>query len=196
MINLLPPGLKQEYRYARLNRRLLQWVVGFLLAIAGVAVLTIAGLIIMSRSIDARQTEVTQTKAHLASQDIADTQKQISAIASNLKLMVSVLSKEVLFSELLVQLGSVTPPNTALSSLSVSQTQGAVDIAARAKNYDAATQLQANLADPNNKIFSKADTVDISCSTTVTGIYPCTITLKALFAANNPYLFINTKAGK
>ena len=108
--------------------------------------------------------------------------------------------KVVLFSKLLVQLGSATPPNVVLTGLSISQTAGAIDITARAKNYDGAAHLQANLADPGNKIFSKADIVTINCSATATGgisvVYPCVITIKALFSSDNPFLFINTdKAG-
>lgn len=199
MINLLPPEMKQDYRYARRNRRLVQWSFALILAIIGVAVLTGGGLLIMNSSITTNRAEIAQAQTNLASQNISGVQKEVSTISSNLKLMVTVLSKEVLFSKLLVQLGSTTPSNVILTNLSISQTDGAIDIAARAKDYNAAAQLQANLADPGNKIFSKADIVNISCAnstsqSTFAG-YPCTVTLKALFVADNPFLFINNDGG-
>lgn len=198
MINLLPPTTKQEYRYARRNRRLVHWSLAFVMAIVGVALLTAGGLFIMDRSIDKHAADSAAAKARLDSQDAAATQQQVAAISTNLKLMVNVLSKEVLFSELLTQLGSITPPSVALTSLSVSQTAGAIDITAHAKNYEAAAQLQANFTDPANKVFSRADIVNISCTNDAAKPgYPCTITLKALFAADNPFLFINQdKAGQ
>jgi Tfp pilus assembly protein PilN len=192
MINLLPPEVKQEYRYARRNRRLVQWSLAFVVATVGIVLLTVAGMAFMSRSIDEHAVEVAAAKARLADQNAAETQQQITSISNNLKLMVNVLSKEVLFSELLMQLGRITPPNVALTNLSVSQTVGAIDLTARAKSYDAAAQLQANFTDPANKIFSKADIVSISCTDTAGSAgYPCTVTLKALFVADNPFLFIN-----
>lgn len=203
MINLLPPDLKQNYRYARRNRRLVFWAFAFLAGIVGAAILTGSGLIIMNRSINTNKTEITAIEDRLASQNSSNAQKEVKAISNNLKLMVTVLSKEILFSKLLVQLGNTTPPNVVLTNLSISQAESAIDITARATNYNAAAQLQANLADPANKIFSKADIVNISCADTRTstkGIstsYPCTVTIRALFADDNPFLFINTgKAGQ
>lgn len=201
MINLLPPEIKQDYRYARRNRRLVQWSIAFLLAMVGVAILTATGTVIMDRSIDTYKTDIDKAEAYLVSQNISETQKEVKAVSTNLKLMIAVLSKEILFSKLLTQLGNTTPPNVVLTNLSISQTAGAIDVTARAANYAAAAQLQANLADPSNKIFSKADIVSISCTSTteekIFANYPCSITIKALFAEDNPFLFINTeKAGQ
>jgi Tfp pilus assembly protein PilN len=204
MINLLPSEMKQNYRYARRNRRLLYWAVALVVAITGVAAITAGGLLLMGRSINQNRTDIAAIEARLNTQDIIGTQKEIGTISNNLKLMVTVLSKEVLFSKLLVQLGNTIPANVILTNLSISQTEGAIDITARAVDYNAAAQLQANLADPGNKIFSKADIVNITCSSATgpgenkaAANYPCTTTIKALFASDNPFLFIHTpKAGQ
>lgn len=201
MINLLPPEIKQSYRYARRNRRLVRWVFALLLAIGGVAILTASGMVVMDRSVTTYNAEITQAKAQLTRQNMEATQREVTAISNNLHLMVTVLSKEVLFSQLLIKLGNTTPANVILTNLSISQTAGVIDLTARATNYSAAAQLQANLANPSNNIFSKADIVSISCSSTdtkgVAAKYPCVVTIKAQFAADNPFLFINTgKAAK
>lgn len=198
MINLLPSGLKQDYRYARRNRRVMHWIVGFGLGIAGMAVITGAGLFYMNHSIDSYTKQVATSNAQLQSQNLSGLQKQVTDISNNLKLVVQVLSKEVLFSKLLSRLGSVTPSNVILTNLAISQTEGAIDITAQTGSYNAATQLQVNLSDPNNQIFSKADIVSITCSSNATNAkYPCTATLRALFATNNPFLFIsNSGTGK
>lgn len=200
MINLLPPETKQSYKYARRNRRLLFWTFAFLIAIGGVIFLTGVGLLAMNNSIDHNKEEIAQLDARLTSEDLAGTQKQVTAISGNLKLMANVLSKEILFSELLTRLGTITPPGVVLTNLSISQTAGAIgaiDVTARSVDYGGAARLQANLADPNNQIFSKADTISISCggseTTGIAASYPCTISIRALFAEDNPFLFINTQ---
>jgi Tfp pilus assembly protein PilN len=200
VINLLPTDLKQSYHYAWLNRRLLMWSGAFLAGIAGIAIITIGGLATMNSSIAKYDSKIAATKATLASQDVAAVERQISATSGNLKLMVQVLSKQVLFSKLLARLGSATPSEAILTNLAISQTESAIDITAQTRNYNAATQLQVNLADQSNQIFSKADIVSITCTTdaaqTVAAQYPCTTTIRALFTKDNPFLFIsnNTNA--
>jgi Tfp pilus assembly protein PilN len=200
MINLLPPALKKDYRYARYNHRLVRWSLAFVSAIAGMAVITAIGILVMNNSIDTYNTKVANMQANLTRQNISGVERQVSDISNNLKLMVNVLSKEILFSKLLEQLGSITPPNVILTNLSISQSDSAIDITAETSNYNAATQLQINLADPTNKIFSKADIVNIVCANSVATVtntkYPCTATLRAEFTKDNPFLFINNDTVK
>ncbi len=197
MINLLPPALKEEYRFARRNAGLRRTVVLFGLGIAGLALLAAAGVWYLDQSGQAYTAQANLTEARLREQKQGIVDKQVLDISNNLKLAVQVLSKEVLFSQLLTQLAIITPNNASLSGLSISQLSGGIDITAKTVDYDAATQLQINLADPNNKIFSKADLVNITCvtntDTTQLSRYPCTATIRAQFATNNPFLFINSK---
>jgi Tfp pilus assembly protein PilN len=199
MINLLPPELKQEYRYARYNRKLLYWTVAFIFTIGGVAIITGAGVVYMNNSINSYRVHTATTQSELAKQNINGIQKEVSETSGNLNLMVQVLSKEILFSKLLDRLASITPPNVALTNLTISQDESAIQITAKSKNYDAATQLQVNIADPSNQIFSKADIVNISCasgSEVTDKTYPCTVGIKALFTKNSPFLFINSGSQK
>jgi hypothetical protein len=199
MINLLPPELKQDYKYARYNRHLMRWVFAFLFALIGVAVITGSGILIMRNSIDSYKSQIASTQAQLTSENSTQTQQQVTDISNNLKLMVKVLSKEILFSKLLTQLGNITPSNVELTSLTITQAQSAIDITAQTTDINAATQLQANLASPTNQIFSKADLVSITCGSGsqqgTNSNYPCTADIRAEFTNNNPFLFINSKAG-
>lgn len=194
MINLLPPELKDAYRYAHRNVILLRWLVICAISLAGLAAFSTSGLIYVHQATQdyAQQAKTEQTA--LNSQHLTATQNQVREMSSSLKLAVQVLSKEVLFSKLLTQLATITPSNAVLTDLNISKTAGAVDIAALTTDYSAATQLQVNLADPANKLFSSADIVSISCSQGSSGSgsrYPCSVTIRALFTDNNPYLFIN-----
>lgn len=199
MINLLPPEVKSEYRYARKNRRIVHWCMAFVLVLVGLAIITGTGIIIMEHRMSDYKSRIATAQSELASQNLSGTEKQVKEISNNLKLMVTVLSKEILFSKLLARLGSIMPSNAILTNLSISQTESAIDITAQTKDYGAATQLQVNLADPDNQIFSKADIISISCASSTTATdsntnYPCTVSIRALFTQNNPFLFINSGA--
>jgi Tfp pilus assembly protein PilN len=196
MINLMPPELKEEYRFARRNSSLLHMLIMFGVGLAGLAVIAVAGLVYLQQAAKNYTVQAANIETALKGQKQSEVEKQVQDISNNLKLAVQVLSQEILFSQLLKQLAVVTPNNATLSGISISQLQGAVDITAKTTDYTAATQLQVNLADPASKIFSKGDIVSITCATPAGGVatkYPCTVVIRALFADNNPFLFINSK---
>lgn len=197
MINLLPPETKQAYHYARRNYHLLRWLSVAFAGLVGALLLTAGGAVFLRNQTESYQAQAATTQTQLKAQNLAGVQKQVTEISNNLKLAVQVLSKEVLFSQLLKRLGTITPPNVILTNLAISQTQGAIDITAQAADTNAATQLQVNLADPGNQIFTKADIVSLTCASGQTkSNYPCTITVRALFTNDNPFLFIgDAKSG-
>jgi Tfp pilus assembly protein PilN len=198
MINLLPAEIKQSYSYARRNVALRRWVVFCLIALAGLVVIATYGVLALHQSTIHYNKQIAASQAMLQKEKFAGTQAQVQDISNSFKLVVKVLGQEVLFSELLRQIAATIPPNANLTGLNINKTQGALDISAIATDYNTATQVQVNLADPHNKIFSKADIVSITCGSTnnTDPRYPCTVNIRALFAKNNPYLFINSQGKK
>jgi len=190
MINLLPPDIRQNIMYARRNARLLRWTVGLLIGIVGIGLVIGIGYVYMNKLGKDYATQATQAQADLDKQNPAQTQKEVEDITNSLKLVVQVLSREVLFSKLLAQIGASLPSGSVLLNLSINKLQGGIDLSAGATDYQTASQVQVNLQDPNNKIFDKADIISIQC-TTDGSTYPCTATIRAQFAQNNPFLFIN-----
>jgi len=193
MINLLPPDVKQNIIYGRRNTLLRRWVVILIMSIAGVWIIVMAGLFYMQQSIHTYSIQRSKSQAELKAQHLEETQKQVQNISSSLKLAVQVLSREVLFSKLIKQIGTVIPKNASLTNLDITQTQGGIDLTAIAADENAATQVQINLQDPDNKIFDKADILSITCSdmNLTNPRYPCTVLIRAQFAKTNPFLFIN-----
>ena len=156
MINLLPPDVKSSYVYARRNVALRRWVALFVIALIGVGVIGTYGLVKIQQSTDTYNAQIASTEKVFKEAKFAETQKQIQDISGSFKLVVKVLEQEVLFSQLLKQIAATIPANANLATLNISQTTGGIDISAVAKDYATATQVQVNLADPDNKIFSKA----------------------------------------
>lgn len=202
MINLLPPETRDAYRYAQKNVSLVRWAVVCFAGLVGVGLIATYGLVQLHQSTRHYQSQVNEKQSQLTKDHFAATEAQVQDISRNLKLAVQVLSKEVLFSKLLKQMATAIPPNANLTGLDINQTEGGLDITADATDYSTATQVQVNLSNPANKIFSKADIESISCgsstnsttsTTPVNSQYPCTVQIRALFAPNNPFLFINSQ---
>ena len=195
MINLLPPAIKDSYRYARRNVLLRRWVISVVIAFVGLGVIATFGLLTLHQSTNHYNNDIAVTQALFKKEQFAQTQTKVQDISNSFKLVVKVLSQEVLFSQLLKQVAATIPTSANLTGLNINQTQGALDISAIATDYNTATQVQVNLADPTNKILSKADIISITCGNVnaTNPNYPCTVNLRALFATNNPFLFVNSK---
>lgn len=190
MINLLPAEMKEGYRFARRNYHLSRWLLALSLAIIGAGLLTGFGWLYIDHMSGVYQDRITKSQESLKAQQYDQVQSQVKEMSNNLELSVQVLSKQVLFSELLKRLGSLMPKDTKLTGLTIAQVQGAIDISASAKNQTAATQIQVNLTGDKDAVFSKVDIVSINCAYTGQDNYPCKATFRALFAEKNPFLFI------
>lgn len=201
MINLLPSELKTDYRFAKFNVVARKWIVLLLVAWAGLVIIGTYGVLAIKESSKSYNQQISDTQSYLKNQNFAGVQKQAQDISGSFKLVVDVLGQEVLFSKLIQKIAQTIPSKANLTGLTINQTNGAIDITANAVDYSTATQIQVNLADPNNKIFSKADLININCSSknetdNPNNQYPCTVNVRALFANNNEFLFINSKGKK
>ena len=170
MINLLPSETKRAYRYAMQNDKLMRWVLALVIAIIGLAAIGTYGWVSLHQAINTNSKSVSQLESTLAAADLTGTEAQVQTISNDFSLVVKVLSQEVLFSKLLKQIAAAMPQGANLTSLNItSTTKGSgLDITAESTNYTVATQVQVNLADPSNGIFSKADLVNITCGASTT----------------------------
>lgn len=190
MINLIPAPLKKNIVYARRNGALINLAFIELLVIVGIIVITMAGLFFMNQSIKSYNQQVSRSQETLTQQQQGKVQKQVEEISNNLKLATQVLSKEVLFSKLIQQIGAAMPPNTILTDLKIGTTDGGLDLTAAASSYESATQVQVNLQDPKNKIFDKVDLINTTCNASSTDPrYPCSVSLRARFSKQNSFTF-------
>lgn len=191
MINLLPPEYKENILYARRNRTLLNWTAGMIISLVLLGAIIGCGYVLMHNSIKNQLAQSDLERQHLKDEKIDETKAKLEEISSNTKLILQVLSKDVLFSQLLKQLGASLPAGTTLQSIQINKVEGGIDLKALATDVQSATQIQVNLSDPANKIFQKADIESINCSSDNKSGYPCTVQLRALFAKDNPYVYIS-----
>jgi hypothetical protein len=198
MINLMPSDHKKAVMYARRNTFLIRWVMGVAIAAFGIIVVAGGGLFYLKQDIKSYQKSINETKTNLEAQKQTETLNRVSEISGSLKLVVDVLSSQVLFSELLPRIGEIMPAGTVLQNLNLSSgLQGGIDLEIGAVSQQAGTQAQVNLADKSNGIFEKADIVTLNCTTLSDGgPYPCQVSVRALFInGENPFLLLNKDGG-
>lgn len=194
MINLLPPSEKATITYARYNTQLRRWIVGCIVGLFGVIIVVLGSHILLQQNANNYARVIESSKEYLKQQDQEKTLQEVKNVQDNFKLVVDVLSREVLFSKLLPRVGQVMPSGTVLEDLSLNteSEQTAVDLTASAKDFISGSQIQVNLLDPSNKLFEKADLVNVVCDNNPdkpTG-YPCSVTMRVLPTSSSEFLLI------
>lgn len=196
MINLLPHTMREDISYARRNAWLLKWSFRMTGGILGVFLIVLGGIFYINQTSNTLSKRVSESSEQLKIQKLDETQKRVQDISGSLKLVVQVLGREILFSELLQQIGAAMPQGSSLASLSISKVEGGIDLNAVAKDFQTATQVQVNMQDKGNKIFEKADILNITCGSSPDANYPCQVSIRALFAKDNPFLYIHKSGTK
>lgn len=196
MINLLPPSRAEAIRYGRQNSSLRRWLIGAAIAIGGLVVILISGWIYLNQQADGLKKNIELTNQQLQAENLNQVQKDAKEITGDITVINKILSQEIQFSELIQAIGNIMPKDTVLGTLSLSnKVSGGVDITADAQYGDSVPQIVANLTDPQNQLFTKADVVSVSCDSNPTHAYPCTVILRALFSKTAQTRFISYPSG-
>ncbi|OGL39334.1 hypothetical protein A3J32_01835 [Candidatus Saccharibacteria bacterium RIFCSPLOWO2_02_FULL_46_7] len=191
MINLLAPELIARLRFSHQSAILRRWLGILILATVGLVFILGFGWIYINQQNKNLNRNLEATKSQLQAQDLAGIQKKAKDISGNIKVINQVLSREIRFSDLISQIGSVMPPGAILSSLTLSKVDEGLDLSASAKDHTSATQIAINLSDPKNEIFEKVDIVNISCPADNVNFYPCSASFRALFSKTTQSKFLN-----
>lgn len=195
MINLLPPETKKDRYYGRKNVVLLKWIslslVLFIMLIASIGI----GLGIMNRAISNANINKQVLATSISDDKLNETEQSYNEFLNNVKTVTQILSKQVLYSSLLQQIGKVTPPGANLNSVSISSTDNALNLNFTINSPDIAPILQLNLQDQKNKLFERADIIQVNCQQKEKTDNPCTAQLRAEYKKDAMFIFINTVGG-
>ncbi len=195
MINLLPYTSKQAITYAHRNTKLVGIIAGLCIGIIGIICVVVGGLLYLQQEASIYQDSIRTTETSLKQQNEQETIERVQEISNSIKLVVNVLSQEILFSKLLRQVGAQMPPNTVLQDLKLSsELSGALDLQIGALDYNSASQVQVNLMNSRGDLFEKADLVNVTCKQSgdnSDSTYPCQASLRATFNKDSDFTLLN-----
>ncbi len=194
MINLIPTDHKQAITYARYNSKLVGWLIGIVIAVAGLGLIASGGLFYINQDINHYKASIAESKELLKEENEEETLARVEEVSGQLSLAVDVLSREVLFSKLLPHLGTLMPDGTILENLSLSrELGGGIDLSIGATDEFRASQALANIKADDNLLFTAADANRITCENKDTD-YVCTAFIRATLVEKNPFMLLNQEA--
>lgn len=187
MINLLPPETKKQIRAARMNVILVNYCL--LITVTAVLLAAVFAIGFWADINDEQLAKNAKESSTSAAAAYAATRKQAEDFAKDLATAKIILSGNVSFSQLILDISSVVPSGVILNNLSLgtSSQNVPIDISGHARSADAAIALKNSLdASP---IFENVNIVNISQTDLATIPdpdplllkYPFVVTLKAQF---------------
>ena len=159
MINLLPPSIKQDVKFAKYNVTLVEYAIVLAATVAIVAFLMLFGEQTLSNTKSDIEKVLATDRARVA--DLQSINTQATALSNNIDTIGSILDQEVKFSYLLQEIGSIMPAGAKLSALTLSQdaTQP-IRLSVDVTTAERAGVLQQNLAE--SRLFIGADILTVN----------------------------------
>jgi len=175
MINLMPDDVKKEIRSARTNVILTRYIIVVLLAFAFLVLLLAGSYVVLTQTKNSAQQLIdsNDTKAEVYS----TTKAQVDALSGSLSETKTLLDQEVLYSNVLVNIGQQMPEGTVLSGITLNASSFAgtpVTLKAYAKTTEIAVSLREKFQ--STPIFSNVNFESVSDSDGING-YPVSVSM-------------------
>lgn len=180
MINLMPNDAKKEIRAARMNVVLSRYIIVILLAFAFLVLLLAGSYVVLSQN-KASAERLIQTN-NVKADVYSSTKAQVDALSSNLLVTKNILDQEVLYSNVLMNIGQQMPTGTVLSSIalnSASFTGTPVTLKAYAKTNEDVVALRQKFQ--SSPIFTRVNFDSVSDSAGIDG-YPISVSITLTIA--------------
>jgi flavin-binding protein dodecin len=158
VINLMPPKIKQDIKFARYNVTLIQYCILVLVVSAAVTSIMIFGLTLMAADERAVNDAIAERQATLAS--LKATDDEARQLSTNISTISALLAREVSFSEVIQKLGAVMPIGARVQDLSLTGDSSApLGIVVIVDTQAKAAVVRQNIDDSED--FAGADIIDI-----------------------------------
>jgi hypothetical protein len=175
MINLMPDDMKKEISSARVNVVLARYIAVIFLAFVFLVLLLVGSYFVLTQTKVAAQRVIDSNGTKAAVYD--STKTQVNALSGSLSQAKVILDQEVLYSNVLMNIGQQMPPGTVLSSITLtaaSFTGTPVTLKAYAKTTDDVVALRAKFQ--STPIFSNVNFDSVSQSSGIDG-YPVSVSM-------------------
>lgn len=179
MINLLPPEAKSQIHFARRNSILIRWLFAIFLVMLLITAMNVFGQFYINQTTNRLKQNAMVTDQRIANDNLEQYKDSLTSLSGDMKTVVQILKKQLLFSKVFPKLGTTLPNGAVLSNITMNSTDTSLDLTILAKDQYTANQAFTNIKDSNNQLFSKTDLISIVCGDSNPS-YPCTAQVKAL----------------
>lgn len=191
MINLLPPEAKQAIKFGRLNVVLLQYVFISIITVMMVVSLLMFGRASLISTKDDIEKQLESDRAQTT--QLAPISAEAEELSKTINVIDRLLEKEIRFSILLREIGSLIPSGASLSGLILVEDQSEpVSLAVLVDSAEKAGVLQENLI--QSDLFISADILTVTRSSDPEAQYAFSANIQAYYNPELPLSAIDDQA--
>lgn len=163
MINLMPPAVKEDIRYARLNVLLVQYCILAALVSLGLVATMFFGLTLLNNDEQLIKDAISQREKTL--ENLKADEDRARELSGQITTISGLLNKELDYSEVITQIGGLIPQGATLQALNLQQTikQEPLSLTVSVDNQEKAAVVQQNFE--NSPLFAGADIQSITPAT-------------------------------
>lgn len=159
MINLLPSDIKTTMDYGRRNVRVFNWLSGVVFGILVISAVAVVGRLTI---LTARNQAVEQKKsieANIDSDEYRAIEEQYGAYVTALTNTKKIYQGEILFSRLIRKVGTLLPPESRLSNISLTDKDKAVNLDFNNSAENLGPLIQTNLSNQGIQVMQRSSEV-------------------------------------
>lgn len=187
MISLLPNDLREAIRFAKLNTAMVQYGIISIVVVVLVAGVMLFGFNIASDDEQALRDSIAQKEIDLKS--LVQTEQDAASLADQIDTVGKLLEREVRFSDVLQEIGSILPKGSVLTSLRLANDiEEPLQVSAKVEDKETAAILRQNIEDSER--FSSADiesiTINLDSNGNPDGFAVSVIASPTNLSANQP----------
>jgi len=161
MINFLPPEEKEYIIYGRKNKVLLSWISAFTGVLLAVLLLTVGGSFYIKNEANIYVQKAEEASSRIKNEKLEVAQKDAEAFSANLDTVMQIFKDQLLFSKIIKSIGAVLPNGVTLKEINYDSKESTMSLDIIAPTEYDATQAYINISSKENKLFTKADLVQV-----------------------------------
>jgi hypothetical protein len=152
MINLLPPIHKENIEYGRKNTQVLSWLIAVTFGIVILILTAMVGKLTIRASVAQVSSQKSDLENKQRDSGSAAIEKQYGEFTSNLTNVKKIYQQQILYSRLIRKLGTLLPPGTKLTTVSLTDKDRAINLNFSNEQPGLGPTIQINLENQGDQI--------------------------------------------
>jgi hypothetical protein len=152
MINLLPTDYKENIQYGRKNSKVLSWLTAVIFGIVILLLTALVGQLTIRASIAQVSSQKTDLENKLKDSSAAKTEASYNDFITGISNVKKIYQQQILYSRLIRKLGTLLPPGTKLTTISLADKDRAINLNFSNDEPGLGPTIQINLENQGDQI--------------------------------------------
>lgn len=159
MINLIPPDHREEIHFGRKNTKTRAWLATLVFGIVALFVAAIVGRLTIQTAKNQTVSQLEAIQSQIDESNLDGIEKEYGTFVDGISGVKKIYQKQILYSRLIRKLATLLPPDTSLTTISLSDKDRAINLNFNNKRDGLGPTIQINLENQGVQIAERSRTL-------------------------------------